>query len=127
MTDNQQTTEDKPKAGRPRELYLTDEQLIQMDDMSRIQCKHRTIAEVLGVSRDELTRHYLPRLHKKSAEGRVELRRNQAKMATNQAAMAIFLGKQKGILDQSDRQEVKHSGEVILSPPVINLVKSNKD
>ena len=109
----------KNKVGKPRDFFLTQVQLKKLDRMAKDQCKHRTIAEALGVDRVNLVNNYLPRLHKKGAEGRVELRRNQTRMSKNQVAMAIFLGKQKGILDQSDKKELEHSGEISLKPPKI--------
>ncbi len=109
----------KRKVGKPREFFLTEAQLNKLDRMAKDQCKHRTIAEVLGVGRENLVNNYLPRLHKKAAEGRVELRRNQMKMSKTIPVMAIFLGKQRGILDQSDKKELEHSGEIELKAPKI--------
>lgn len=77
-----------------------------MDRMAKDQCKHRTIAEVLGVGREALRTHYLPRLTKKASEGRVELRADQRRMQKKQPALAIFLG--KNYLGQKDKQEIKH-------------------
>lgn len=109
----------KKKVGKPRELFLTAAQLKRLDRMAKDQCKHRTIAEALGVGREPLRLNYLPRLLKKGAEGRVELRRNQTRMSKTIPVMAIFLGKQKGILDQSDKKELEHSGEIELKAPII--------
>lgn len=92
---------------RPRETFLTEAQLKKMDRMAKDQCKHRTIAEVLGVSRDHLRQYYLPRLIKKASEGRVELRADQRRMQKKQPSVAIFLG--KNYLDQRDKQETEHT------------------
>ena len=96
----------KRKVGRPRETFLTKAQLMRMDRMAMDQCKHRTIAEALGISRDHLRQHYLPRLLKKGALGRVELQRDQRKMQKKQPSVAIFRG--KNYLGQTDKQEIKH-------------------
>lgn len=97
----------KKKLGRPRKTFLTQLQLRKMDIMAKDQCKHRTIAEALSIGREALRAHYLPRLIKKGAEGRIALRASQRRMSNKQPVMAIFLGKQ--YLEQSDKQEVKHA------------------
>lgn len=107
---------DKPKLGRPRETFLNAIQLKKMDRMAMDQCKHRTIAEVLGVGREALRTHYLPRLLKKGAEGRVELQRDQRRMQSKQPSVAIFRG--KNYLDQTDKQEIKHD----LSKETVSLL-----
>ena len=92
---------------RPRSTFLTEEQLKRMDRMAMDQCKHRTIAEALGVGRAELRTHYMPRLLKKGAEGRVELAADQRAMQSKQPSVAIFRG--KNYLGQADKQEIEHS------------------
>ena len=92
---------------RPRSTFLTDEQLTAMDQMAMDQCKHRTIAEALGVGRAELRTHYMPRLLKKGAEGREELAADQRAMQSKQPSVAIFRG--KNYLGQTDKQEIEHS------------------
>ena len=92
---------------RPRSTFLTDEQLKRMDRMAMDQCKHRTIAEALGVGREALRENYLARLHQKGAEGRVELQRDQRAMQSKQPSVAIFRG--KNYLGQTDKQEIEHS------------------
>ena len=92
---------------RPRSTFLTDEQLKRMDRMAMDQCKHRTIAEALGVGREELRTHYMPRLRQKSAEGREELQADQRAMQSKQPSVAIFRG--KNYLGQTDKQEIEHS------------------
>ena len=100
----------KRKPGRPREFYLTETQLKKLDKMAFDQCKHRTIAEALGVGREDLVNNYLPRLHKKAAEGRVALRANQRRQSKHNPAMAIFLG--KNYLDQSDKKDLNITGDI---------------
>lgn len=96
----------KRRVGRPRETYLTSVQLKKLDRMAKDQCKHRTIAEVLGVEKNNLVLNYLPRLHKMAALGRAELAADQRKLQKNSAAVAIFRG--KNYLGQTDKQEVTH-------------------
>ncbi len=110
MTAKKKTTKKKKakrKPGRPRETFLTQYQLQKMDRMAKDQCKHRTIAEVLGVGREALRVHYLPRLIKKGAEGRAELQADQRRMQKKQPSVAIFRG--KNYLEQTDKQEIKHA------------------
>lgn len=96
----------KAKVGRKRETFLNKAQLKRLDRMAKDQCKHRTIAEVLGVGREPLRLNYLPRLLKKGAEGRAELHADQRRMQKKQPSVAIFRG--KNYLDQTDKQEIKH-------------------
>lgn len=97
----------KNPIGRPRETFLSQAQLKRLDRMAKDQCKHRTIAEALGISRDHLRDNYLPRLHKKAAEGRVELQADQRRMQKVQPSMAIFRG--KNYLGQADKHEIGHN------------------
>lgn len=106
---------------RPRETFLTKVQLSRMDRMAKDQCKHRTIAEALGISRDHLRQHYLPRLLKKSAEGRVELHADQRRMQKKQPSVAIFRG--KNYLGQTDKQEIQSTVKHDLSPELKALGK----
>jgi len=108
---------------RPRKTFLTQAQLTKMDRMAKDQCKHRTIAEVLGVGREALRQHYLPRLVKKGSEGRVELRAVQRRMQDKQPVMAIFLG--KNYLGQADKQEIAHSGNIGVE--VVHYGSKSKD
>lgn len=104
MVEQQQ--EDKPKLGRP-EIKLTEQQLCDMDQMATDNCKDYTIANVLGIDAKTLKKHYSKRLIQKRAKGRADLRRGQRTLSKDNAAMAIFLGKNE--LEQTDRQEVVHS------------------
>ena len=98
---------------RPRETFLSQSQLTKMDRMAKDQCKHRTIAEVLGVGREALREHYLPRLIKKSSEGRVELQADQRRMQKKHPAVVIFRG--KNYLGQTDKQEMAHTGNIAVT------------
>ena len=96
-----------------------------MDEMAFNQCKHRTIAEALGVGRENLVNNYLPRLHKKSAEGRVELRATQHEMAKNFPAMAIFLG--KNTLDQADKAQITGKDGEAIQVAIVDYSKIDPD
>ena len=93
-------------AGRPKKVF-TEEQKKSIEQMALDNCYTRTIAEALGESQDTIKRHFASLLQKKRAEGKVALRRQQRKLAVNNVAMAIFLGKNE--LDQTDKQERKHT------------------
>ena len=108
---------------RLRETFLTQTQLKRMDRMAKDQCKHRTIAEALGVGREALRTHYLPRLLKKGAEGREELQADQRRMQKKQPSVAIFRG--KNYLGQTDKQEIAHSGNLAIS--IVNYGSTNKN
>lgn len=108
MTESIKDNKTKHAGGRPVTFKLTESQLKQMDKMAFNACKHRTIAEVLGVCRETLRERYLPRLHKKAAEGRVALRESQRRMSKAIPVMAIFLGKNE--LGQADKQEISGAG-----------------
>ena len=64
---------------------------------------------------------------KKSMAGKISLRRNQFKIAENNASMAIFLGKQ--YLGQKDNIEVEHNAQNGILGDLIgalNKAKENK-
>ena len=107
---------------RPRSTFLTDEQLKRMDRMAMDQCKHRTIAEALGVGRAELRTHYMPRLLKKGAEGRVELAADQRAMQSKQPSIAIFRG--KNYLGQTDTQTIKTEAVLLVAPVDVPAVEA---
>ena len=116
MADEKKTAPKKRGRGRPEKI-LTPEELELMDQMAKDGCRHRTISVVLGVSRDNLRKNHMKRLHQKAAEGRVELRADQRRMSKTQPALAIFLGKNR--LGQTDKRELGVSGEISLKPPTI--------
>lgn len=103
------------KVGRPKRIW-TDEQRAKIDQMALDNCHMDTIALALDVPKESLVRDFGTIIRQKRAEGRTALRRAQRKQI-NTPAMAIFLGKNE--LGQSDRQDIKHSGEISLLPPTI--------
>jgi len=90
----------------------------QVKSMCAIQCTRDEIASCLGISDDTLQRAAKRDYNKLFIELRDEwakgghcvLRRKQWKLADNNAAMAIFLGKQ--MLGQKDDVRLNHSGTI---------------
>ena len=106
----------KKKLGPP-EVKLSQNKLQRLDQLARDNCKDYTIANILDIDVTTLKKHYSKRLVKKRAEGQGELRRTQRRLSKKNPAMAIFLGKNE--LEQRDKREYEHSGEIILKPPQI--------
>jgi len=73
--------------------------------------KNTDIADRLGVDEGTIRKGYSEILRKKRAERRMNLRRKQYEKAIRgDTVMLIWLGKNE--LDQSDKQETKHSGAI---------------
>ena len=73
--------------------------------------KNTDIADRLGVDEGTIRKGYSEILRKKRAERRMNLRRKQYEKAIRgDTVMLVWLGKND--LDQSDKQETKHSGSV---------------
>ena len=100
---------------RPKRVW-TDEQKQLIDEYARNNCHIDTIALALGVPKESLVRSFGTIISQKRAQGRIELRQAQRKQI-NTPAMAIFLGKNE--LNQSDKQDINHSGEIQLTAPAI--------
>lgn len=88
---------------------------LDLDEMGRLvmdgNAKNSEIALHFGVDDETIKKNYSRFLDKKRAERRVWLRSCQTKQARlGNSAMLIWLGKQE--LDQADRQQQEHSGEV---------------
>lgn len=92
-------------AGRPKREF-TDEQVKLIEDYAFHGCQNNTIATLLDIPINTLTRHFGKLLTKKRAERKYNLHINQDKMAKTVPAMAIFLGKNE--LGQTDKQEHTH-------------------
>ncbi len=83
-----------------------------LNELCMLQCTGEEIASVMEMNYDTLNARIKEQFNISFSEyyeqkkdlGRVSLRRKQAKLATKNAAMAIFLG--KNILGQKDRMEV---------------------
>ena len=119
--------EDKPKTakhpgGRPRtktpDTY-TPEQLAYIDLMAQAQCKDTTIAESMGIEVGVFKREFVQRTRTKRAEGKRNVLIAQYKAAAGSGGPVdrIWWGKQH--LEQSDKQDLKHSGALVLLPPEI--------
>ena len=83
-----------------------------VEKLASMMCTQEEIASYLGCSTKTLQRDSeFCRTYKEGLDkGKMSLRRKQMKLADKSAAMAIFLG--KNYLNQTDKQEVEHSGEV---------------
>lgn len=104
-------------AGRPKREF-TDEQVKQILDYAFHGCQNNTIATLMDIPINTLTRHFGKLLTKKRCERKYELRKAQDKaVSAGNPALLIFLGKNE--LKQKDKQEFEHSGEVSLLPPQI--------
>lgn len=86
-----------------------------LDNLCLIQCTAEEIAAVLELSvetvdkqvREKYDVPFSEYLKLKSAVGKSSLRRSQWKMAQNNPAMAIFLG--KNLLGQKDKSEIDYT------------------
>jgi hypothetical protein len=112
----------KSLGGAPRTktpVTWTPEQLKYIDDMAEAQCKDTTIAESLGCDVKTFQDQFSKRTREKRAQGKLKMLDAQYHKAVvdHDTTMLIWTGKQH--LEQSDRQDIKHSGEVTISPPLI--------
>lgn len=106
--------ESKNKGGRPKKEISQQ----QFESMCAMQCTQVEICDVLDVTDKTLTRwcnetygsSFSEIYKKKSAIGKMSLRRYQFKLAEKSAAMAIFLGKQ--YLGQKDKIETFNNSEI---------------
>lgn len=94
---------------RPSKIDHIDQ--VQFEKLCGLQCSKGEIAGFFDVSEDSIDRFckkyygesFAVVLDKKSAQGKISLRRAQFKLAERSAAMAIFLG--KNYLGQKDNIE----------------------
>lgn len=109
-------------AGRPKRVF-TEEQKSQITQMALDNCHFETIAMALEIPVNTLKRHFGRFIRQKRAQGRIELRRTQRKLADSNPAMAIFLGKNE--LNQEDKKTIKQEGTIThdLSPELMALGK----
>lgn len=96
-------------------LQVADAKTMQtLKGLGQIQATTKETAAVLGITESGLFDWFKREPASREAwlaakeEGKASLRRTQMQLATKNAAMAIFLG--KNLLGQSDKQEVEHSG-----------------
>lgn len=96
------------KLGRPRKVF-SGESLERIYEMARNQCYNKTIARVIGCDEHTLEKYLSAELDKARAEGKIDLRLLQYKLAKTSPDMAKFLG--KNILGQVDKQEIHTSSD----------------
>jgi hypothetical protein len=101
------------KGGRPPKLQPDAKTLELLEGMGKIQCTTKEAACVLKVAETTFLRFISEHPEAKEAfemgkgSGLHSLRRTQFKLAENNAAMAIFLG--KNYLGQTDKQDITAS------------------
>ncbi len=99
----------KKKVGRPKRAF-SPEQIANMCKYALAGCQNNTIASIMGVPMQTLVDNYRELLTKKRGERKYNIRKEQNKHMKTNPTMAIFLGKNE--LDQSDKQDIEHSGGV---------------
>ena len=106
------------EVGRPK-IIFTEKQWQTIDNLCKIHCTGEEIADVIEVDYDTLNArvneihnmNFSDYIKRYAGQGRASLRRMQWKSAEKgNTTMQIWLGKQ--ILDQKDKQEVEHSGDL---------------
>lgn len=102
MAKTKTTPKPPAKTGRPQ-IKIDEKQVLALASM---HCTMKEIAAVVGCSVDTLERRFADVIEKGRESGKASLRRTQYRLAENNAAMAIWLGKQW--LGQSDR--IVHEG-----------------
>jgi len=112
------TTKGKRPPGRPP-VSIDEARVVELAS-NGLTAYH--ISEVMGVSVDTLRRHFAKLITQKRAEFRAKLAGWQADVAQGKAGpgpratMLIWLGKQH--LDQSDKSQLEHRGEVPINVTV---------
>ncbi len=98
----------KPKKnGRP-ERKFTKEQIAEMEKYALAGCQNTTIANLMDIPKETLSRRFGTLLTKRRCERKYILRVAQNKLAGDgNPAMLIFLGKNE--LEQADKQEHEHN------------------
>ena len=122
MVQEQPAKTAKHAGGRPRtktpDTY-TPEQLAYIDKMAMAQAKDTLIAESMGIEVKTFKAEFSQRCRTKRAigKGRVLDAQYDAASGSGGPVDRIWWGKQH--LEQSDKQDLKHSGAVNLLPPEI--------
>ena len=99
--------------GRPPHTFTVD-QINQMKQLALNGCQNNTIATIIDIDYDTMMVHFKKDLTKQRAIRKNNLRKLQLQAARKlNPALLIFLGKNE--LEQADKQEVVHSGEVGLT------------
>jgi hypothetical protein len=88
-------------AGRPK-CTFSDEEVAEIGKLAYEGCQNNTIANITGIAKMTLVRHFGKFMTKKRCERKRWLRQCQDKQAENSAEMCKFLGKNE--LGQVDKQ-----------------------
>lgn len=118
MAKAKEKAKKKHAVGRPSKV--AEISATEVCKLAKIGCTQKEIADFFGVNESQISRNFACS-YKKGLEGcKMSLRRKQLALANKgNCTMLIWLGKQ--LLSQKEpKQEINHSGEVILKPPEIN-------
>jgi hypothetical protein len=86
-------------------------------------CQNNTIANIMDIPKQTLVDNFRQLLTKKRCERKYNIRKQQdAAAKKGNPALLIFLGKNE--LGQADKQDIEHSGDIRLLPPIIKRPKS---
>ncbi len=109
------------KAGRPRAEIDGD----LVERLASIMCTEEEIAQIVGVDRSTINRHFAQAIKEAQSKGKWSLRRAQWKSAVEDgnATMQIWLGKQW--LGQTDRHEVGGSDDAKPVRVLIDWVRAD--
>ena len=100
-------------AGRPKRVFSKAE-ITKIQRYARNNSKSETIASALDIPVNSLKRHFGRKMTIWRAEGKVNLKHIQQRMAKTSTQMAIWLGKQD--LEQVDKQVITNKTEIIAVP-----------
>jgi len=104
-----------------RKIILTPAQIKRAEGYALDGCQNNTICTLMGWDDNFIDQRPDIRklLTKKRAERKLKLYKaqNSKALTGNDTTMQIWLG--KNVLDQADKNETKHSGEVTLAAPTI--------
>jgi hypothetical protein len=112
----------KRPVGKPKRIF-TETQIKKMCELALNGCQNNTIATIMDIPKQTLVDNFRQLLTKKRCERKNNLRKLQyASAKKGNPALLIFLGKNE--LGQADKQDIEHSGDVRLLPPIIKRPKS---
>ena len=91
------------KVGRPKRVF-TPEEVQGIEKYARIGSYNRTISTGLNIPLHSLERHFGTKIRHWRAAGKLDMRENLHKQATNSPQTAIFIAKNE--LGMVDKQEI---------------------
>jgi len=95
------------KAGRK----LTKIDAKQVEALASYGCTTSEIASFFDCNKSTISRRFATVIEKGREQGKIRLRKKQFEVAMlGNVAMLIWLGKQ--VLDQTDKKDIEHSGEI---------------